>query len=262
MKILIALTLSMMCLSAHGSLLLSSPTGQGDLHASIPDFGGAVIDIVGKNNNRVLSFISERELAHVGLVTDSNGYASTTIGALSFTDEMLNALIGGIDQIAIRLTMWDGDNSLLDGVAQGFHANKNYLYANGVNAGNFSNIETQAFERFGTNTVSTPGTTGFVTDLTAVGWFSINESAMLDAIYTSIFGTRNLALDFVIEGAAANHANFISFSDRDDRLTRQVKSFNVIKVPEPKTLLIIMILFMYLSCKYIYKKQAKTSFNP
>jgi hypothetical protein len=259
MKKLIAIALSLMCLTAQANLLLTSPTGHGALHSSIPDFGGAVIDIVGKNNNRVLSFISESELAHIGLVTDSNGFASTNIGTLSFTDAMLSAIIGGIDQIAIRLTLWDGDNSLLNGAELGFHANKNFLHVNGANVGNFSNAETIAFERFGVKTVSTPGVTGFISDYSSVGWFSISENNILDTLYTSILDTQKLALEFVIEGAAAGHANFISFSDRDDRLTSQVKSFDVIDVPEPKSFIVIMFLLMCLGFKYIFPRNVNSN---
>ncbi|WP_100643167.1 PEP-CTERM sorting domain-containing protein [Alteromonas facilis] len=236
----IAFALSIMCFSTHASLLLTSPTGYGNLGAAIPDFGGAVIDIVGNNNNRVVSFISERELAHVGLTTDSSGYVETAIGALAFNEEMLDALAGGISQIAIRLTMWDGDNDLLNGVENGFHANKNFLFVNEAEFGNFSTVETIAFERFGVSQVATPGTTGFISDYTSVGWFWSDSASLVGGIWDSITSTGLFSMKFVISGAAPGHKNFISFSDRDDRLETQVKSFTEISVPEPNSILLML----------------------
>ncbi len=247
---LVASALLLLCSSAQASLLLTSPTSFGAIDYRIPDFGGAVIDIVGKNNNRVTSFIGEGNLAHVGLITDLNGYAETDIGKLSFSEQMLKILEGGISQIGIRLTMWDGDNDLLnDGTNSlelGFHANKNFLYLNDYYFGNFSDVETVSFNRFGLGQVETSNTSGFTTDYTGVGWFFSNDSALVDNIAEAIFASSELAMKFVISGAAPNHANFISFSDRDDRLTKQVKSFTSIKVPEPNTIVLLIILISLL----------------
>lgn len=254
MKRVIAFVLTMLCFSAHANLLLTSPTGYGGLGASVPSYGGAVIDIIGNNENRVLSYISERELLHAGLVTDENGFAMASIGTLSFSQEMLDALVGGIAQIAIRLTMWDGDNSLLNGVEQGFHANKNFLYVNGSEFGNFSNVDTQTFERFGGDQVDTDGVTGFITDYSAVGWFSSTDSTLMQSISDSIFSSGMLSMNFVIKGAHADHANFISFSDRFDDLQYQAKSFTSVQVPEPSIIGLILLAVAMLSFRSFKKR--------
>ncbi len=229
------------CQSAFAGLMLVSPTGKELGDTDIPEFGGAVVDIVGENNNRILSYIAEFELAHVGLITDVNGLASTSIGSVVYDQNTLDVLGGQIAQIAIRLTMWDGDNTLANGTENGFHANKNYLYVNGFEFGNFSTVETQSYERFGGTAVDTPGITGFLTDHSAVGWFSSTDRSLLDDISTSLFNDGVLDLDFKIKDAAPNHANFISFSDKYEELDRQIRSFTSTSVSAPAAILLFLL---------------------
>ena len=241
MKKIILFVCLFACQSAFAGLMLVSPTGKTLSDTDIPEFGGAVIDIVGENNNRVLSYIAEFELAHIGLITDTNGLASTSIGSLLFDQNTLDVLGGQIAQIAIRLTMWDGDNTLLNGTENGFHANKNFLYVNGFEFGNFSNVETQSYTRFGGTAVDTPGITGFLTDHSAVGWFSTTDRSLLDDISASLFNDGALDLDFKIKDAAANHANFISFSDKYEKLDRQKRSFTTTSVSAPAAILLFLL---------------------
>lgn len=227
--------------SAHAGLMLMSPTGYSLDDTEIPEFGGAVIDVIGDNNNRVVSYIAEYELAHLSVITDADGNATTSIGSQIFTSDTLDLLGGGIAEIAIRLTMWDGDNSLLNGEKNDFQSNQNFLHLNGFEFGNFSNIATQTYSRFGENTVETPGLTGFLSDHTSVGWFGTDDANLIKNISDSIFNTGQLDLDFIIDGARANQSNFISFSDKYKVLDRQKASFTTTSVSAPAALLLFLL---------------------
>lgn len=258
---LIILVIGLMCGSAHATFIAStSPTGAGALSSDIPGFGGAVIDIVGKSGDRVLKYISAKDLYRgtvlaTDLSTDSKGRvrgnAIQEIGALAFDQSMFDLLVGGIDQLAIRLTMWDGDNALLNGADSlkgEYQANENFLGINGVSLGSFSTVATKSFTRKGSHYVKQSGVTGFANDVTAVGWFSsknILSAQSLDSVYQSILDTGKLALSFIVRGATPNQRNYISFQEK--------ARTNVVDEPQG----VLFILSMVVVCSLFIRNKIK-----
>jgi len=230
------LSLSIVCGSAQASLMLSSPTGAGALDESIPDFGGAVIDIVWDTGERFNAFLGADELLKRETVaTDSEtGLASEEIGSYLFNPELFSSsLISGITKLAIRLSLYDGDNATMGGadeVEGQFQANENYLGVNGANLGNFSTVETVTFTQKGEEVVETPeGMTGFLGGHTGVGWFYTDDTSVLETVFKGIEDTGSLTMTFdvdkVTHGKVKNleQKNFLSFGEPNKR-----------PAPEPK----------------------------
>jgi len=246
------LLLSIVCGASHASLLLSSPTGAGSLDSSIPDFGGAVIDIVWDTGERFSTFLGTDDLLKESVVTDVNtGLASADIGSYFFGSDFFNsAFINGINKLAIRLSLYDGDNATMDGVDSidgEFQANENLLMVNGANLGNFSTVETVTFTREEQEIIDTPeGMTGFLGGYTSIGWFYTDNSSLLDTVYQGIVNTgvlqMNVDIDKATLGKVENleQSNFLSFAEPNRRPTPEPP----VSVNEPPSLIIFLSLIV------------------
>ncbi|HET6576066.1 MAG TPA: hypothetical protein VFG68_20865, partial [Fimbriiglobus sp.] len=83
----------------------TSPTSGGALPSGVTEVGGIVLDIVGANGARVVSQLAASSL-HQGFAAVNPLTIGTQTG---FTSTVVNALGGGISELAVRITLLDGD---------------------------------------------------------------------------------------------------------------------------------------------------------
>lgn len=247
------LSLSIVCGSSHASLLLSSPTGAGSLDSSIPDFGGAVIDIVWDTGERFSTFLgTEYLLKRETVITDVNtGLASAEIGSYFFGSDFFNSsFINGINKLAIRLSLYDGDNATIGGVDSidgQFQANENFFVVNGANLGNFSTVETVTFTQKGQEIIDTPdGMTGFLGSYTGVGWFYTDNVSVLDTVFQGIINTGVLQMNFEVDKVTQGKVkglkqkNYLSFAEPNRRPSPEPP----VQVNEPSSLIMFLSLIL------------------
>ena len=136
---------SLFSFQANANLIMStSPTSAGALPFGIPTFGGAVVDIVATNGNRVTSYISAEDLFRGYLNSARADFDSIEIGSLVYSPSTLSLLTSGIAELAIRFSLYDGDNAVGSDVVtkDEYQANDNFLLVNSNNFGHFSTIDT------------------------------------------------------------------------------------------------------------------------
>jgi VCBS repeat-containing protein len=151
----------------------TSPTTGGTLPAGITAVGGVVLDLIGINGARVTS-----QLSAGSLFSGFAGTATFTIGTQTgFTPAMLAALGGGLAQVAIRITLSDGDTAPGD-----FDYLNNTLLLDGVSIGSFS-IPTQQTAADGTFVADG---TGFGDNILSTGWWNVTDAATLASIYAAM----------------------------------------------------------------------------
>jgi hypothetical protein len=223
------IVVSVLAINANASLssiLTTSPTSAGALPVDIPVFGGAVIDIITADNTRLINYISRDDLFHGHVNSGRLDFASQQLGSLLFTFGMLDAISSGITELAIRLSLYDGDNAVGADVIIGdeYQANKNFLEVNGIEFGNFTEIKTVTSSRKGEEYFNDFEATGFANKKSATGWFYSNDASILGFINDSLLDTSTLGLDFVVRDAKSE--NWISFHERD-------ASPKVVNVSEP-----------------------------
>ncbi|MFC3095984.1 hypothetical protein DRW07_06250 [Alteromonas sediminis] len=251
------LSLSIVCGTAQASLMMSSPTGAGPLDNAIPDFGGAVIDIVWDTGDRFNAFLgADALMKRETVTTDSEtGLASEEIGSYLFNPELFSSsLIGGIAKLAIRLSLYDGDNATMEGVdsIEGqFQANENFLGVNGANLGNFSTVETVTFTQKGEEIVDTPeGMTGFLGGHTGVGWFFTEDSSLLETVFKGIEETGSLQMTFDVDKVTHDKVknleqkNYVSFGEPNKRPVIEPKPDIPTKVNAPAALILMLLIAM------------------
>ncbi len=245
---------SVFAMNANASLssvLTTSPTSAGALSNDIPVFGGAVIDIVTADNTRLVNYISRDDLFLGHVNSDRLDFASQQIGSLFFTADMLDAISSGIIELAIRLSLYDGDNAVgADVISEDeYQANKNFLVVNGNEFGNFTDVKTVTSSRKGEEYYDDFESTGFANKKSATGWFYSDDASILESIKDSLFTTSTLGLDFVVRGARSE--NWLSFRERDASPQTSVQPQPVVQVSEP-SMVAMMLLFI---CGLIARKR-------
>jgi PEP-CTERM motif len=161
----------------------TSPTSGGAIPAGATEVGGIVLDLVGTNGVRVVSQLSAASLF--------SGFASSepqTIGTQTgFTPTVYNALGGGISQMAVRITLSDGDTALGD-----FDYVQNTLVVNGQSIANFSSVPTQETSNDGLTLLSSNPVGGFRDGLLDTGWFYTNNATVLASVFSGITSTQQV----------------------------------------------------------------------
>jgi len=184
----------------HGDALsggpLESPTGL-ELPEEIGAVGGLVFDLVGLNGTRLVTQVDKDALF--------SGFFSTNPGSIGeqtgFTATELGALGGGLSQMAVRVTLYDGDNASGE-----FDVDDNNLVVNGVTVGNFSNIPTIQSDMVG-NLLGNPGE-GFNDLEVRTGWFSLTDSGDLATVFSQMQSTGKLEAAFDDVDAGDNDLDF------------------------------------------------------
>jgi len=105
-----------------------------------------------------------------------------TIGIQSgFTAATLAALGGGLSDVAVRLTVFDGDTA-----AGNFDFHDNTLLLNGVVLGDFSDVATQETTQNGQIALSSNPGGGFRNDKLDTGFFHSTDSGFLSAFFATL----------------------------------------------------------------------------
>lgn len=167
-----------------------SPTSKGVVPTGVSTVGGIVFDLVGLNGVRVVSQLSAASL-YLGYATVDPNYSAysanpavdpLTIGTQTgFTSAVLAALGGGLAELAVRVTLFDGDTSSGD-----FDAHQNTLAVNGTTIGDFSDVTTAETDSNGVGTGLV--TTGFSDSRLMTGWFYTTDAGKLASIFASLSG--------------------------------------------------------------------------
>ena len=219
--------------SVFGQFTLTSPTSKGALPGGVSIIGGLVYDIVGLNGNRVVAQTPASALFDGYFDTGSPvGYRGNpgTIGIQSgFTPAVTGALGGGIAEFAIRLTVWDGDTSVGD-----FDYYDNDLLVNGVNLGDFSDVQTILSNNNGTSFGSL--VMGFSDSRLNTGFFYTTDSTKLAALYTSLISTQEVKTQLV---DVDPYDNYFDFTQGLDSSLINVGTGPVVNppvIPEPSTI--------------------------
>jgi hypothetical protein len=165
---------------AHATVFtMMSPFGQ--LPSGVTQVGGIVFQAKGKNGAVLTSQLAASSL-YEGFASTNPQVIGTQTG---LTPAILSGLGGGISQIAVRVTLFDGDT------ANGnFDFNQNFLlinnFENSVNS-NFSSVLTQETNNLGTvalgNTIL-----GFDNNRLHTGFFSFTDSNFLANVWNSMQG--------------------------------------------------------------------------
>ncbi|MEM6760064.1 MAG: VPLPA-CTERM sorting domain-containing protein [Pseudomonadota bacterium] len=171
------------CLAGTASYATTvSPTSQGALPGAVSAIGGIVFDAVGLNGTRVVAQQAASTLfAGNAPFTNPSPVIGTQTG---FTSSVLSSLGGGIAELAIRVTLFDGDHR-----AGEFDFNDSELSLNGFIIGNFSNVATTTTNS--TGTVLGSGT-GFGNGLLDTGFFFTTDATLLAALFASISSTNQV----------------------------------------------------------------------
>jgi hypothetical protein len=213
---------------------LNSPAG-GVFPGTVSVVGGIVLDLVGTNNNRVVSQLAASSL-YVGFSNDGFPVAyrgnPLTIGVQSgFTPGVISALGGGISKAAIRVTLWDGDTGPGD-----FDRHQNDFLLNGLNFGDWSNVTTIQHNSTGTSFGST--STGFRNDTLDTGFFFTTDATLLSAFYDSLIALGTVTYALTDVDPADNFYDFTQGVDGgliDIGQGPVVTPGNPSAVPEPST---------------------------
>jgi len=164
----------------------TSPAG-GALPAGVSTVGGIVLDMIGANDARVVSQLAASSL-FVGFFDTGSPAAFQgnpgTIGIQTgFNSSVTSALGGGLKNVAIRFTLFDGDSA-----AGNFDFNDNTLLVNGFNFGSWSAVEAQNTDGSGNAGPDGFSGAGFRNDILDTGWFHSTDSTLLGNIFSSIVG--------------------------------------------------------------------------
>ena len=155
---------------------LLSPTGGGTpLPEGVTLVGGVVLDLVGANGVQVVSQLAARDL-YVGYYSSEFGLIGTQEG---FTPALIAALGGGLSEAAVRITVFDGDTAPGD-----FDSHQNELFVNGVNFGDFTDVETLTTDDKG-NGIGTLSQ-GFANGQLDTGFFHLTDPGALAELFASL----------------------------------------------------------------------------
>lgn len=177
---------------------LDSPTSKGELPSGVSVIGGVVLDLIGLNGTRVVS-----QTAASSLFVGFNGPGDTlNFGSQSgFDAGVISALGGGISELSVRITLFDGDTS-----ASNFDDGDNTLEVNGVEIGNFSDVVTQVTDANGA--VEQADVLGFSNNELNTGFFFTDDATALSAIFASLGATETALFSLVDVDPGDNFFDF------------------------------------------------------
>jgi hypothetical protein len=170
------------------SFTMTSPTHAGELPPGVTQVGGVVLDLIGANGRRVVSELPASSLFrgffNAGSPAAFQGNPGTIGIQTGFTPAILTALGGGLAEVGVRLTVFDGDTA-----PGNFDFGDNELLLNGLAIGNFSNVVTQETSQDGLTAVSSNPAGGFRNDKLDTGFFHSTDPAFLAAFVGTLGST-------------------------------------------------------------------------
>lgn len=169
----------------------TAPTGLDVTTVGASTVGGVVLDLVGLNNAHVVSQLAASSL-FIGFADDGNPPAYRgnpfTIGIQSgFNAATTGALGGGLQSASVRFTLWDGDSA-----SGNFDFNNLTLRLNGIDSGNWSNVNAQNTDGLGNVLGGGLSGGGFRNNILDTGWFHITNAASLATLFTSLVSTEQM----------------------------------------------------------------------
>lgn len=164
---------------------MTSPTSAGELPSGISPVGGIVLDLLGVNGRRIVSQLPAsglfRGVFNTGQPASSRGNPGLIGVQTGFTPQVLDALGGGLSEVAVRLTVLDGDTA-----AGNFDFGDNELLLNGLSIGNFSDVATEETTETGAIVLSSNPNGGFRNELLDTGFFYSDDPTFLAAFYDTL----------------------------------------------------------------------------
>jgi hypothetical protein len=218
---------------SHAQLTINSPAG-GNLPGTVSIVGGVVLDLIGTNNNRVVSQLAASSLFEGfyddGTPVSFRGNPGTIGIQTGFNAGVLSALGGGLSEVAIRITLFDGDSS-----AGNFDFNDNSLLLNGFNFGNWSSVTTVSHNSTGTSFGSTR--LGFSDNELVTGFFFSDNATLLSNFFTSLTSLNQVTYQVQDSDPFDNFYDFTQGVDAGliDVGTGPVVTPPNTAVPEPST---------------------------
>lgn len=212
------------------SFTTTSPTGSGALPGGVTEIGGIVLDLIGLNGTRVVSQLAASSL-YTGFAAGNPQGIGTQTG---FDNSVTDQLGGGLLEVAVRISLFDGDSS-----AGNFDdGGDNNLLLNGVDFGNFDQVLTDITDSSGT--VSSGQVFGFSNNLLNTGFFYSNNASTLSSFWTSLVSTDQVVFALNDDDP---FDNFYDFKQGIDGGLINVGQGPVVTppgnpVPEPATLLL------------------------
>ncbi|WP_143842052.1 PEP-CTERM sorting domain-containing protein [Nostoc sp. 106C] len=242
LKLATATALSIITFQAAGSaqattLTLTSPTSGGALSSGISPVGGIVLDLIGLNNTRVTSQLGASQL-YIGYYNSGTPSAYQgnpgTIGIQSgFTPTITGALGGGLKELAVRFSLYDGDTAAGD-----FDENDNTLLVNNINFGNWSSVNTENTNGLGNAGGAGFSGGGFRNDTLDTGWFHVTNASTLSNFFNSLVNTQQAIYQV---NDVDPYDNYYDFTQGIDSSLINVGQGPVVQppnsVPEPITIL-------------------------
>ncbi|WP_102795598.1 hypothetical protein [Bowmanella denitrificans] len=213
MKVLI-LTLGIAAGSANASLLTNtSGLGFDVTSVGATTVGGVVVDLLGNNGTHVVSQLAASALFD-GFFDDGTPVAYRgnpgTIGIQTgFDAAVLASLGGGLSGASFRFTLYDGDTG-----PGNFDEDANFLLVNGLEFGNWSDVNAEQTNGSGTVTGPQSGG-GFRDSILDTGWFTSIDAGLLASLYTSLLSTNELL--FQLRDDDNVYDNFFDFTQGLDQ---------------------------------------------
>jgi hypothetical protein len=163
----------------------TSPTSGSALPDGVTRIGGVVLDLIGANGVRVISQLAASAL-YSGYFDDGTpesfqGNPGTIGVQTGFSPAVIAALGGGLRELAVRITLEDGDTGTAD-----FDEEANILLLNGVAIGNFSDVQTQERSGDGQQVLSGNSAGGFRNNLLDTGFFYSNSATVLNEFFATL----------------------------------------------------------------------------
>lgn len=241
----------------------TSPTG-GALPAGVTPVGGLVVDLTGANGNRVVSQLSASQMYRGFADVSENPVAGVASGnpllfgtQSGFSPAVLDALGGGINSAAFRITLFDGDSA-----SGNFDFNDNTFTVNGISVGNWSSVTTYRTDSTGATLLSTG--TGFGDSILSTGFFTLSDMTKLADLFTSLGSTNQMQFRLVDTDP---NDNFYDFTQGVDGGLINVGTGPVVTpptgaVPEPATWAMMLLGFGFIggALRSMRGKKAKAVF--
>ena len=244
---LAALLLALQVGVSHATTFTTvSPTSAGLLPETVSEVGGIVLDLIGNNGVRVVSQLEASALFKGYFNDGTPSLYHGNPGAIGiqtgFSADIISALGGGIQEAAVRITLYDGDTASGD-----FDVNANLLLLNGNLFGGFSNVNTEATDALGDSTGGSFSGGGFRDSLLDTGFFYNDNAAALESIYDSIVGAGQIAFQLYDYTPYDNYFDFtqgldgslIDVGQGPTTITEKSEEQQAPQVPEPTALTLL-----------------------
>jgi hypothetical protein len=215
-----------LCLGVAGSAQASpftrnSPAG-GPLPSSVTEIGGIVVDMIGTNGVRVISELPASSLymgfSDTGTPAGFRGNPLTIGIQTGYTPAVTGALGGGIQKMAVRFTLFDGDtasgdfdfndNQLrINGIAFGAPGSAS-AFPNGTANGNWSAVTAQNTDSLGNVASGGLSTSGFRDNTLDTGFFSSTDPTTLANIFNSLVSQQQITFTLFDRDPTDNFFDF------------------------------------------------------